>query len=73
MDNTNNSNRLRYAIVKAIRTSSDPERFVVGYRTEQSLYEFLVATCIVASGYPSREEAARHCGACEIPGLLAAA
>ena len=59
MDNVNNLVTVRYAIVEAIRTSSEPEQFIIGYRTEQSLHEFLVGSCIVASGYRSREEAAQ--------------
>ena len=50
-----------YAILKATLASSEPERFIIGYRTEQSLNEFLVASCIVATGYTSREEAVRDC------------
>lgn len=61
MDSFANSLTLLYAIVEQIRPTSDPERFVIAYRTEQSLHDFLVASCIVASGYRSREEAARDC------------
>ena len=70
MDSTNNSNTLYYAILKATRTSADPERFIIGYRSEQSLHEFLAASCIVASGYGSREEASHDC---EIQALSLAA
>jgi hypothetical protein len=60
MENINNPVSVRYAIVEAVLTSSEPEHFIIGYRTEQSLHEFLVGSCIVASGYSSREEAAQN-------------
>ena len=60
MENINNPATVLYAIVEAVRTSSEPEHFIIGYRTEQSLHEFLVGSCIVASGYSSREEAAQN-------------
>lgn len=63
MANKNNPFSVLYAIVEQVRTPSDPERFVIGYRTEESLREFLVESRIVASGYDSREEAARYCQA----------
>jgi hypothetical protein len=69
MANNNNPFSVFYAIVEQARTAS-PERFVIAYRSEQSLREFLVSSCIVATGYHSREEAARGC---EVPALLLAA
>ena len=59
-----------YAIVEETWTTADPQRFVVAYRSESSLREFLVASCIVATGYRSREEAAQGC---ELPALFLAA
>jgi hypothetical protein len=67
MDNANNPVTVRYAIVEAVLTSSEPEHFIIGYRTEQSLHEFLVGSCIVASGYRSREEAAQDYDAEPLP------
>jgi hypothetical protein len=67
MDNANNPATVRYAVVEAVRTSSEPEHFIIGYRTEQSLYDFLVSSCIVASGYRSREEAAQDYYAGALP------
>jgi hypothetical protein len=49
--------RLRYAVIEALRTDADPERFVVAYRTEQALHNVIAAPCIVAFGFFSREEA----------------
>jgi hypothetical protein len=73
MDNFANSLTLLYAIVEQVRPTSDPERFVIAYRTEQSLHDFLVASCIVGSGYRSREEASRDCENCESHALPVAA
>ena len=69
----NNSFSVRYAIVETAQASSQPERFVIGYRSEQSLLEFLVSSCIIATGYCSREDAARACGEDELVALPAAA
>jgi len=46
-----------YAVVEAIQTEAAPERFVIPYRNERSLYDVLAASCIVAFGFSSREEA----------------
>jgi hypothetical protein len=67
MINTNKSASLCYAIVETLRSNSGPERFVIAYRTEQSLHEFLVPSAIVASGYRSREEAVRYCEPAALP------
>jgi hypothetical protein len=52
-----NLSELRYAVIEALRTEADPERFVIAYRTEQSLHNVIAASCIVAFGFSSREEA----------------
>jgi len=46
-----------YAVVEAIQTEAAPERFVIPYRNERSLYDVLAASCIIAFGFSSREEA----------------
>ncbi len=38
--------RLRYAVIEALRTEADPERFVIAYRTEQSLHNVIATPCI---------------------------
>lgn len=45
--------RMQYAVIEARRN----ERFVIAYRNERSLREFIAAPCIVASGFASREAA----------------
>ena len=49
--------RLRYAVIEALRTDADPERFVIAYPTEQALHDVIAAPCIIACGFSSREEA----------------
>ena len=49
--------RLRYAVIEALRTEADPERFVIAYRTEQSLHNVIATPCIIAFGFSSREDA----------------
>jgi len=44
---------MQYAVIEARRN----ERFVIAYRNERSLREFIAAPCIVASGFASREAA----------------
>ena len=56
--------RLRYAVIEALRTDADPERFVVAYRTEQALHNVIAAPCIVAFGFFSRQEAEASINAC---------
>ena len=60
MGNSNKSGSVSYAIIDAL-SGAGRERFIVAYRSERSLHEFLVASCILGSGYFSREEAGRIC------------
>ena len=53
-----------YAVVEAIQTEAAPERFVIPYRNERSLYDVLAASCIIAFGFSSREEALASGEAC---------
>jgi hypothetical protein len=45
--------RMQYAVIETRRN----ERFVIAYRDERSLREFIAAPCIVASGFASRDAA----------------
>jgi len=56
--------RLRYAVIEALRTDADPERFVIAYRHEQSLHDLIAAPCIIAAGFFSREEAKARIRTC---------
>ena len=38
--------RLRYAVIEALRIDTDPECFVIAYRTEQSLHNVIATPCI---------------------------
>lgn len=49
--------RLQYAVIEALRADADPERFVIAYRNEQSVHDLVAASCIIACGFESREEA----------------
>ena len=40
-----------YAVVEAIQTEAAPERFVITYRNERSLYDVLAASCIIALAF----------------------
>ncbi len=53
-----------YAVVEAIQTEAAPERFVITYRNERSLYDVLAASCIIAFGFSSREEALASAKTC---------
>jgi hypothetical protein len=53
-----------YAVVEAIQTEAAPERFVIPYRNERSLNDVLAASCIIAFGFSSREEALASAKAC---------
>ena len=48
---------VRYAVIEALKVDTDPERFVIAYRTEQALHDVIAAPCIIARGFSSREEA----------------
>jgi len=67
MGNIKMFDTVSYAIVESPCSGSGLERFIIAYRTEQSLHEFLVASSIVGSGYRSREEAARSCEIAALP------
>ena len=49
---------MRYAVLGALGTEGDSERFVVAYRNEHSLRDLIAAPCIAAFGFSSREQAA---------------
>ena len=49
--------KVHYAVIEALKTESDPERFVIAYRNEQSLHDVIAAPCIIEYGFSSREEA----------------
>jgi len=44
----------RYAVIEALRTDADPERFVIAYRSKQALHDVIAAPCIIALGLSSR-------------------
>ncbi len=56
--------RVRYAVLGALGTEGDSERFVVAYRNEYSLRDLIAAPCIAAFGFSSREEALARTKAC---------
>jgi hypothetical protein len=58
-----------YAVVETIQSSGGRERFAIAYRNEHSLRAVVAGACIVATGYPSRQEAAAACS----PGFALAA
>ena len=51
---------IRYAVIEALRNESSSEQFVIAYRNEQLLREFIAAPCIIATGFVSRHEAAKN-------------
>jgi hypothetical protein len=51
------SSGVRYAVIAGLRTETGPERLVIAYPTEKSLRDLLAASCILALGFSSREEA----------------
>jgi hypothetical protein len=55
---------LRYAVIEALRTDADPERFVIAYGSQQALHDVIAAPRIVAFGFSSREEAEASINAC---------
>jgi hypothetical protein len=60
---------LQYAVIEALKTDADPERFVIAYGNEHALRDVLAAPCIIASGFSSRGEAEASIN----PGVSAAA
>ena len=55
---------LWYAVIEALRTDADPERFVIAYRSKQALHDLIAAPCIIAFGFSSREEAEASINPC---------
>ena len=53
-----------YAVVEALQTEAAAERFVIPYRNERSLHDVLAASCIIAFGFSSRDEAVASAKAC---------
>ncbi len=56
--------RLQFAVIEALRTDADPERFVIAYGNEQALHDLIAASCIIAFGFSSREEAEASINPC---------
>jgi hypothetical protein len=48
---------MRYAVIEAIQSQGGRERFALSYVNEASLRALLAPTCIVETGFLSREEA----------------
>jgi hypothetical protein len=51
------SSRVQYAVIEAIEPGGGCEHFVIAYRDEQLLREWIAAPCIVATGFASRNAA----------------
>lgn len=51
------SSSVQYAVIEARWTERPPERFVIAYRDEESLYDAIATPSIVAVGFTSREAA----------------
>lgn len=54
------SSRTLYAAIETHHADGADERFVIAYRSEQSLRQLLAATNIVASGCRNREDAEKY-------------
>jgi hypothetical protein len=52
-----------YAVIEAIRTEGDRERFAIAYLNERALRTVIATACIIATGFVSREEALQACAA----------
>ena len=52
-----NFSGMQYAVIEALQTEAGSERFVIAYRSEQSLHDVIAEPCIIAFGFSSREEA----------------
>jgi thymidylate synthase len=57
MNEVVNFSRMQYAVIEALQTEAGSERFVIAYRSEQSLHDVIAEPCIIAFGFSSREEA----------------
>ena len=64
MDELIDFSGVQYAVIEALQSEAAPERFVVPYRNEQSLHDVLAASCIIAFGFSSREEAVASVKVC---------
>lgn len=51
------STQVQYAVIETRRSQGRAERFVIAYRTERSLREYIAAPRIVATGFDSRDAA----------------
>lgn len=52
-----NFSGMQYAVIEALQSEAGSERFVIAYRSEQSLHDVIAEPCIIAFGFSSREEA----------------
>lgn len=51
------TSRMQYAVLEALQPGGGCECFVIAYRNEQLLREWIAAPCIVATGFESRNAA----------------
>ena len=51
------TSRMQYAVIEALQPGGGCECFVIAYRNEQLLREWIAAPCIVATGFASRNAA----------------
>jgi hypothetical protein len=52
-----NFSRVQYAVIEALQSEASSERFVIAYRSEQSLRDVIAKPCIIALGFSSHEKA----------------
>jgi hypothetical protein len=60
MRTSNNSARVRYAVIQLRQSNGGIERFVIGYEDERAVRQLLVKSSIVATGFLTRDEATKR-------------
>lgn len=57
MNTGENASQVQYAVLEEMHSGGHSERFIMGYRNEESLRSLIAAPRILALGYPSRDAA----------------
>jgi len=67
MKTSNNSSRVKYAVIQVGRSDGRVEHLVIGYPDERTLRQILAKRSIVATGFLTRDEATKESLTCGLP------
>ena len=67
MKTSNNSSRVKYAVIQVLQSDGHVEHLVIAYPDERTLRQMLAKRSIAATGFLTRDEATKESLTCGIP------